>query len=227
MFQKWSRSNSSNTIRALLFLLIFLVVDTRAWAAPIPNLLQEVQTKYRKSGTLCAEFTQVTEDKAISNRKKTSTGKIFVKRPSKIRWEVQSPDESLLISDGQNYLFYTPPFDDEERGQLIQKKATHVQSQLADALLTGNFSETQFLKIEAKGNSQFLLTPKPGTAGTVARATLEIDPTRKVIKKIILEHKHGNRSEVTLSQVELGLTLQDQLFTFNAPPNTDIIKSQP
>jgi outer membrane lipoprotein carrier protein len=189
-------------------------------AKALPPLLQEVEKKYAESQTLEADFSQSSKD-AVLSQNKLSSGKIFVKRPSKIRWETQKPDENLLVSDGKTYWFYTPPFDEGERGQVIEKKSNEVQSKLAHALLAGSFSVARDMTIRPKNSSTFLLIPRPGTAGTVTQATIEVDPEKKLIQKVILDHKGGNHSEISLTNISLGKTLKEDIFTFKAPPNTD------
>lgn len=237
MFQKWSLSKctsrstpviataSSTLIR--LFLGMTLSVSLTCFAVParkkppqLPPLLVEVETKYTRASTLTAEFSQVTED-AILQKKKISSGKIFIKRPSRVRWETLLPDKNLLVSDGQHFWYYTPPFDEGERGQVIEKKSSNVQSRLANSLLSGAFSMNRDMIIRQKTPSQFLLTPKAGSAGTVQQALVEIDPEKKIIQKVTLNHRGGNRAEISLSKVELGADLKDTLFTFQPPPNTD------
>lgn len=188
----------------------------------LPLLLTEIEKKYTQSSTLSADFSQLNFDAVLSQQKKSS-GKIYVKRPSQIRWETLKPDENLLIGNGNHYWFYTPPFDQGERGQLIEKNTSPVQSKLASSLLSGSFSIAGDImkSIEQKDASTFQFVPRHGTAGTVERATIQIDLGQKLIQKVILEHKGGNRSEITLSKIELGQPLVDSLFVFVAPPNTD------
>jgi outer membrane lipoprotein-sorting protein len=69
--------------------------------------------------------------------------------------------------------------------------------------------------------TSFELVPLPGTADTVEKATLVIDPEQKLITQVILEHKGGNRSEITLSNITIGPELVDSLFVLIPPPNTD------
>ena len=148
----------------------------------------------------------------------------MVKRPDKLRWETLHPDMSLLVSDGHTFWFYTPPFDEGEHGQVIEKKSNEINSKLANALLSGRFSVAHDMKFRQESPSKFLLTPKPGTAGTVKRAEIEIDPELKLIQKVTLEHQGGNRSEITLSKIELGKKMGDDAFIFTAPPNTDKVE---
>lgn len=189
----------------------------------LPQILQDVESKYTQAATLQAEFNQVNEIAALKT-KKQSSGVIMVKRPDKLRWETLKPDMNLLVSDGRRFWFYTPPFDEGEHGQVIEKRTNEINSKLANALLSGRFSVANEMKIKQESPSKFLLTPKPGTAGTVSRAEIEIDPDQKLIKKVTLEHKGGNRSEITLSKIELGKPIGDEAFVFTPPPNTDKVE---
>jgi outer membrane lipoprotein carrier protein len=205
-------------------LLLILLLATPAFAAKkLPALLQEVEAKYTKAETLMAEFSQVNEVTALK-QKKTSSGVLVVKRPNKMRWETLKPDPNILVSDGKKFWYYTPPFDEEERGQLIERKSSEVQSRLANALLSGSFSIARDMKIRKKAATRYELLPKKGTAGTVIRAEIEVDPEKKLIEKVTLEHQGGNRSEITLNNIELGKKLEDGMFRFEAPPNTDRVE---
>ncbi len=194
-----------------------------AGAHGLPEVLQEVEAKYAKAATLQADFTQTIEFAALKSRK-VSSGVIMVKRPDKIRWETLKPDMNLLVSDGRHFWLYTPPFDEGEHGQVIERKSSEINSKLANALLSGRFSVARDMKIRQESPSRFLLVPKPGTAGTVVRAEIEINPGQKTIQKVILDHKGGNHSEIQLSRIELGKPIGDEAFVFTAPPGTDKVE---
>ena len=189
----------------------------------LPPLLQEIEGKYTKANTVFAEFVQVNETAALS-QKKTSSGLLMAKRPNKVRWETLQPDQNLLVFNGRTFWYYTPPIDEGENGQVIERKSSAVQSRLANALLSGSFSIARDMKIEKKSASSFVLTPKAGTAGTVIKAKNDVNTEKKLIQKVTLSHRGGNRSEITLSKIELGKKLTDELFIFTPPPNTDRIQ---
>ncbi len=217
MSQKWFQLKCIS-----LFVLHPICISIlNASASTLPPLLKAVEKNYSKSGTISAEFSQVNENPTLS-QKKISSGKILIKRPNKIRWETSQPDTSLLVSNGAKFWFYNPPFEKGERGQVIERKASQVQTRLANALLSGSFS-VKDLKIQQKGPNQFVLIPKRGSAGTVTQATIEINTAKKQVQKVILDHQGGNHTEISLSKIELGKPLKNDLFVFQVPPNTDKI----
>ena len=187
---------------------------------PVPELILQVEKKYADAGTLVANFSQVNTSGALGT-KKTSTGRLFVKRPDKVRWETLSPDPNILVSNGKKFWFYTPPFDASEHGQLIERRSSEVQSLLATALLSGNFSSQKNLTVKKLSLSKFAVTPRAGAGGGLNKALVQLDPDKKVILRVILDQAGGNKSEVELFDVKLGDPLADAVFEFKAPPNTD------
>jgi outer membrane lipoprotein carrier protein len=185
----------------------------------LPALLKEVEAHYEKSPTLTAGFNQVTRTAAGSTKK--SSGTVEFKRPNKFRWQVKQPDPSISVSNGIKAWHYTPPFDEEDHGQVIVRPASQVQTKLANALLSGRFSAIRDMKITPSGANSFTLVPKRGSAGTVKKAKIEVNADTKLIWKVTLDHAGGNRAEITLSNIELGKPLSDDEFNFKIPPNTD------
>lgn len=186
--------------------------------AGLPPLLQEVEAHYEKSPTLSAAFTQLSHSSTGTAKK--SSGTVQFKRPNKFRWQVTQPDPSISVSNGVKAWHYTPPFDEEDKGQVIVRPASQVQTQLANALLSGHFSTIRG-KITPAGPTTFMLVPKNGSAGTVRKAKIEVNPASKLITKVTLDHAGGNRAEISLSDIQLGNSLSDDLFNFKVPPNTD------
>ena len=220
MFRRWFRSNS---VRIIVLSSPFLLCAFSVHAGKLPTLLEKIETKYKAAVTLMAAFTQVNES-AIMKERKSSSGVISVKKPGKMRWETQSPDPSIFISDSRTMWFYTPPFDKGESGQLVIRKSSNYQSKLAGALLAGDFTVASDLKIKQKNKNTFLLTPKPGSAGDVLDAELSINSEKLLIEKVVLKHKGGNLTEITLSKILLGQQVDEEMFHFTPPPKTDIVK---
>lgn len=199
---------------------------SKVTTAALPKILQEIETKYSKAGSIEAQFDQTTES-ATLQRKKHSSGTIVIKTPNKIRWETKTPDKNLLISDGNKFWFYTPPFAEGENGQLIERKGSDVRSGLASTLMTGSFTAAQRknkMKIIEKSPSEFTLIPKKGSAGTVDQASIYVDLNEKLITRVKLIHADGNIADISLSKIELGKPTEDNIFSFSPPPHTEIIE---
>lgn len=200
-----------------------LVALSTVYAAEIPKALLKIEANYTKAKTLEAEFDQ-TNFSALTGVKKQSSGHVSLKYPNKFRWETIKPDKNLLVSDGRLFWFYTPPFEKGERGQVIQKRTSEVQSQLASALLSGAFSKIKNLKVQKISEQKYRLTPLKGSAGTVKTAEITIDTKKNLIESVKLDHTGGNTAEIKLQKITPKTKLDDALFSFITPPDTDIIK---
>ncbi len=222
MFPEWCRSSFN---KAVLFgLAVSSPLSAVQAAEPaLPGLLQDVQAQYQKSAGVQAQFTQSTEIKATRQTKKAQ-GRIWIKRPGKIRWETLEPDPNILVSDGKVYWFYTPPFDAGERGQVIIRKKSQVQTQFLNGLLSGTFDFGKgSVGVTEKAKNIFVLKPKAGTAGDVSAAEVEIEAAKKTISRVTLTHTSGNTTRIELQEISLVSKLEDSLFRFTVDKNTDKI----
>ncbi len=220
MFQEWFLSSFSK-----FFLVLFLsgAAIGSAFAA-MPPLLEEVQKEYKKSAGIHAEFEQSVLIKSTKSNKKAQ-GRIWIKHPNKLRWETLSPDQNILVSDGKYFWFYTPPFEKGDRGQVIIKKSSQVQTRFLNALLSGDFNYSKLkAEIETKNSNVFLLKPSSGTAGDVKSAEITINPETKKIEKVMLMHLSGNETTIQLKEIKLADRLADSLFQFVPDRNTDQIR---
>jgi len=201
----------------------FAIFSTVPALAATPKPLLEIEKKYVAAKTLEAKFNQ-TNWVAMTEVKNDSNGVITIEHPGKFRWETLNPDKNLLVTDGNKFWFYTPPFEKGDRGQVIEKKTNEVQSELANLLLSGAFSKVKDLKIEKVSEKIYQLTPKEGSAGTVKTAQIEINPKKSLIEKIHLEHEGGNKVDIELKDIKLGQKYDAAFFRFITPSNTDVIK---
>jgi outer membrane lipoprotein-sorting protein len=81
-----------NALSRLLTPLAFLAMTLPAMAEKIP--LDTLSSYLNGLTTLEADFTQVNADGSVS------TGKIFIKRPGRVRFEYAPPDASLVLASG-------------------------------------------------------------------------------------------------------------------------------
>ncbi len=189
----------------------------------VPAELLAIEKKYLAAKTLEAEFAQKDEVK-LTGAKKQSKGVLMIRHPNQFRWETLSPDKNLLVSDGRRFWFYTPPFEAGERGQVIERKTTEVQSELANHLLAGAFSKIRGVQIKKISPVRFEMIPQSGIAGSVKHAEIEINPTEKTIERLKLEHSGGNKTEISLTKVKLAGKMSDAFFKFVTPPGTDVVR---
>lgn len=222
MSREWYRFSFNKALGFALFI-GWCAAPVNSAEGALPPLLLEVQAQYQKSAGIQAQFSQSTEIRATRQTKRAQ-GRIWIKRPNKLRWETLEPDPNILVSDGKVYWFYTPPFDSGERGQVIIRKKNQVQTQFLNGLLSGSFDfGKDSVSVSEKTKTIFVLKPKLGTAGDVTSAEIEIESQKKMISRVTLTHTSGNTTRIELQEISLVPKLEDSLFRFTVDKNTDKI----
>lgn len=89
---------SMNRRTAILAPLALLAFGSPALAAPIP--LAELSRYLNGLTTVESDFTQVNADGTIA------TGKLYIRRPGRVRFEYAPPDKSLVIAGGQQVAIF-------------------------------------------------------------------------------------------------------------------------
>lgn len=213
----------------LFSLLSVLVGCSQAAQSPL-ELVKAVEAHYLKAKTLQASFQQE-QWVEITGQDKVTEGTLEVKLPGEFRWETLTPDRSLVVSDGKSVWFYTPPFSEGGRGQILKQAVGGHQTVLLQALLAGNLSRIQFTKLRrvackscAQGVEALEMIPKKGTAAGVTTARVFVDSKKHEISRVELSYRSGNRSKISLQNLVLGKPFEPGRFRFVAPPDTDVLK---
>ena len=77
--------------RAFLLSSAAMAVASRASAAPLDDALAEIAKARAKLTTLQGPFTQERTIALLASKVK-STGKMYMQRPDRLRWELEPPD---------------------------------------------------------------------------------------------------------------------------------------
>lgn len=186
------------------------------------SLLKALEAKYKQEPAFTANFSQKVKT-PTSQREKLSKGTLQILSPGKIRWEIQTPDPQLIVSDGKIFWHYTPPFEPTDRGQVIVKKASEFKTPVLDALLAGRFSNSNNLSIRSTGPRTFLLTPKKRGALSIKKIEVILHPTELALQTIALDYVDGNHTEISLSEVKFSHSLAPEVFDFKIPERTDVV----
>ncbi|NQY33389.1 MAG: outer membrane lipoprotein chaperone LolA [Alteromonadaceae bacterium] len=95
-----------------------------------------------------ADFYQVVQG-VDGNTLQSGSGSLTVKKPNMVYWNIQQPDESLIVSDGQTVWFFDPFIE--------QVSAYSLQSSIANTPILLLTSDSQELW------QHYLVTKKPAT----------------------------------------------------------------
>lgn len=177
---------------------------------------QDLQNRLAKINSFYAHFSQtVTSSDGYAVQQ--GAGELWIKRPNSFNWHMTSPDESMLISDGQTLWFYNPFVE-----QVTATWLKNATSKTPFMLITrNNANDWKKYQVKQKGDN-FEITPK-SSSGNLKQFAITVTHNGTICSFTAVE-QDGQRSTYLLkSQQEVsadatkftfiplqGVTLDDQ-----------------
>jgi outer membrane lipoprotein carrier protein len=176
---------------------------------------------------------------------RTEAGKVYFRRPGKMRWEYQSPEKNIFIVDGKTAWFYVPA--DRTVTRVPAKSSTDWRTPLA--LLAGEmklsrvcnriayaegtapeFSADVMLYCELRGASKSKEGGEPGARlasdeGPDA-AHLEVVENTGELVRVLVNDRGGVGIEFRFANWQLEPKVDDSFFRFQVPPGVAIVDGE-
>lgn len=188
----------------------------------LDEILGGVETRYAGSG-FSARFDQTSILKAMEI-KDNAAGKILIKRPGKMRWEYETPERQLIISDGVQLWIHRP--DDN------QVTIGEAPSFFGDGKGAGFLSDMKVVRekfeitledVGKSGSHVLKLVPTKKTPD-VTLIFLTIAADTYEIREIVTYNTYGDETLIVLSDVQFLEDVPDSRFIFDAPEGADVIR---
>ncbi len=204
---------------AFLFLLC-LSWPVLLWAS---EPLDKMQASYEKIVSFKTTFYQVLTN-AASKEQELRKGKIYFKKPELILWEVEEPEPEKLLVNPQGVWDYFP----EENTAYKYPKDKLFSSKTMLKFISGkaNLKEDfvpEFMGKEKDG-LKFKLVPKNPEPNLVL-AFIWIDEKKSILNRILLVDFFGNGNELSLTNTEINVPLDDKLFSLDLPKEVEVIEN--
>lgn len=211
--------------RRLLFLVISLIVLRPALAAQedLSRLVDGLQRKYQRLGTLAADFTQIYS--APGEKSRRETGRLTLKKPGKMRWDYSSPEPKLYVSDGRMIYEYVPSERVATRSKV--KESSDMRAPFMFLLGRGDLRR-DFRRIEMIGEAPAragnrVLKFVPKRAGDFRELIVEIEPTSLRIDRLTILDSSGGRSDFIFSNMQENVAVANTQFIFRPPAGVQVI----
>ena len=197
----------------------------------VREVMKRLQARYEKTKDLQADFTQKTTIEGFE-RPMTSSGKVYIKKPGRLRWNYLDPSAEDIYVQGDDVKVYVP-----EHKQVLVGKLTH---------MAASRSPLELLQGAAKLDASFEAEPTPGKSrgvggirlvtlvpkshdaeahGTVQRIVVEVFPKTYFIRSLSLHEVSGNVSNFEFSSLQSNIGLDDDLFVPKFPPDVEVVKA--
>ncbi|WP_298283886.1 outer membrane lipoprotein carrier protein LolA [Acidocella sp.] len=178
------------------------------------TLISQVETYLNAEKGLTANFLQVADDGS------TRTGKAWLERPGKMRFEYDPPDPQLLVAGFGVLTYYDPqlgqtsniPLSSTPLGILLAK---HVDLTSAGVAVTAISREP--------GEDDITLVRKGKESEGTLTLVFATDPLE--LRQWVVTDAQGHQTRVSLYDVMPGGPYPDSLFQFSAPGNNSNFNS--
>jgi outer membrane lipoprotein carrier protein len=194
----------------------------------LDTIIDNVQREYEMTNDIQATFIQIALIKSIPQEKQ-SQGRVFFKKPGKMRWEYTEPEQQLLVSDGRTMWYYVV----EDQQVIIQNAEDAYGSKTPITFLSGmgKLQNDFYIKLlpPSDGNTQLVsghrleLLPKQPQSD-LAKLILTVDPATYRIVHTAVYDPYGNITDVYLQDIQTNTSFSDALFHFDIPDNVDVIR---
>lgn len=202
-------------------------------SAPDPEavaIIERVQAYHQSLPHFEARFEQRFSPR-IFGRDRVETGRLTVKRPAQMRWDYESPEPKVFVSDGASTWFHVPAdrqvvvgaFGSDGQGADGETGGLNpLEFLTGDATILDHFDALLASEPPGAGLHKVVLVPRQ-TTGEITSLSLTVGAESGLIQGIESEDVEGNRTTFHFTDFRFGTSPDDSLFTFTIPPGTDVV----
>jgi outer membrane lipoprotein carrier protein len=210
----------------LVLVAFFCLVTAPVFALPDVNTVARlVDDRYNHLASLEADFTEIYQG---SGTERTESGKLWLKKPSKMRWEYRSPEEKLFVADGHDGWLYLP--QEKQVRKSSMKDLNDLRSPIAFLLgktklereLSGLSFAPEF-KLWHPEDAVVRGVPK-GMEDQIRDVALEITPEHQ-IARILIYGVDDSVTEYRFANLKENVRVPESLFRFRPVEGTEVIEN--
>ena len=189
------------------------------------EVLRGVENKYNRLKSMKAHFQQMVRQG--SGLLRSEQGQLYLSKPGRMRWEYESPEPKLFVTDGKSAVLFLPA--ENRVMQSAIKETDDIKAPLAFLLGRLNFDE-QFQKLETspqlapleQGNIVFKAYSKK-LADRLEWVVFEVTPAYE-IRRVVAREQGGLETEFRFNRVEANPALADSIFRFTPPAGAEVVR---
>jgi len=190
------------------------------------KIISAWQEKYRKLSTYTAHYRQSIYQG--NELKGETSGKIFFKKPHFFRWDVELPEEEIIIGDGETIWVYLP-----DSNQAIKKSYSPEESfgpfwftstQPIDKI-KGHFVIKRPLAVKSSGEALEVLEFHPKRENSdIDRVNIWLEPKNFLPLRVEVFLNDGTLTRFTYNEIKTDALFAEGVFKLNFPEGTEIFE---
>jgi chaperone LolA len=182
--------------------------------------IEKIQKAYEGIKDIQGSFVQKSLIKDLK-RTDTFTGRFFIKRPLKMKWNYKGENAQDVLISNDEILIYQKKEQQAFRGRF--DRDTYGQAPIA--LLSG-FGKIQEEFSVTEKNGKLLLKPKKPMGGILS-VEIETSGDEFPIKSFTINDSYSNRIEMILKDVKINAGLEDSFFELSLPKGVTVLEHNP
>ena len=190
-------------ITSLLFASIISLVNDCKAKPQKANIVRSAEDYFNNMKTLKSKFVQINPDGS------TSKGDFFLQRPGKFRLDYTNPDNLLLVSDGVKVTNYDKDLDAPTYLPIESVPAYVLLTK--DVNFSGDVTVTETIHEDHYVYLSLAKTDDPQNGSL----TLVFQKNPYKLKKWIVTDADGNKTLVELTNPQINVKLESDLFKFS------------
>jgi outer membrane lipoprotein carrier protein len=183
-----------------------------------------LQRRYESVRDLSARFEQTSRSVALGGPAATerSQGQVVFAKPGRMRWSYETPEPSLVVSDGKELWIYDPARQEAQRFPVTEGylSGAAVQFLLGQGQILREFN-AKALRCEATAVELELVPRAPATYEKLRVVT---DPRSGELLETTVFDLVGNATTVALRDAKTNLDPKPSLFRFEAPEGVRVLE---
>jgi outer membrane lipoprotein carrier protein len=203
-------------------MLCLLPVSLFAATPDLGPLLKAVETRYNHAQTLQVYFHEAYT--GPGQPKRTESGTLLLRKPGRMRWDYNSPQGKLFVSDGKFLWLYTPSNHQVEKMKI--KESDDMRAPLAFLLGKLHFDK-EFRNVEGKPatGGGTLIIAEPKTDSLPYTRVEFVVGTDTQIRRVQVTGYDQSILEFDFDQEKLNPPLEAKLFQFRMPPGAELVET--
>ena len=190
------------------------------------GLIQMIQEQYQSIQSFSGHFVQ-TSYRNNTETVRRAEGLVSYKRPGKMRWLYEVPEEQLLVTNGETLWLFDPLLENvtiQKLEKLTDGTALSFLLGLGD--LQADFNRRLISQVLLTSPDALIVELEPKkAAANLSFIQLAVHPVTYNLQIIALMDQEGNYRTIELGSMHYNLVLEDNLFEFKVIQDMEVIEA--
>ena len=184
------------------------------------QLLRNIENRYNHAQSIKLDFSEVYAGTRRPVQKES--GVLYLRKPSRMRWEYAMPEGKLFLSDGKDVFLYTP--DDRRAEKSKLKESEDMRAPLAFLLGKLDFArEFKSFEVRQEGSATWIVA-QPRSSGLAYIKVEFLATPEGEIHQVQVTGQDQSKLDFTFSNEQLNAPVSAALFTFHPPAGVQVVE---